>query len=214
MKLNVDYSLYLITNRTIMTAKTVEESVEQAIMGGCTLVQLREKTISSRQFYETALKVHNVTRKYNVPLIINDRTDIALAVDAEGIHLGQKDMPVAEARKILGSNKIIGVSAGTLEEACLAQKAGADYIGVGAMYSTPTKNDAQITTMDELHKIRAAVSLPIVVIGGINKNTLPDFAGSRIDGAAIVSAILSHTDIEQAAKEMKHLLALYPFNSI
>ena len=203
MKPSVDYSLYLVTDRDLMSTKTVEESVEQAIAGGCTVVQLREKLASSRLFYETALRVKEITARHGVPLIINDRVDLALAVDAEGVHVGQDDLPADIVRRILGPDKIVGVSAGTLEEALRAEEMGADYIGVGAMYATGTKQDADITTMEELSRIRAAVHLPIVVIGGINRETVPQFAGSGIDGIAVVSAIVSKPDITAAAKELK-----------
>ena len=205
MKPDIDYTLYLVTDRALMHAKTIEESVEQAILGGCTLVQLREKDVSSRDFYETALRVRAVTARMGVPLIINDRVDIALAVDAEGVHVGQADFPAEAVRRILGPDKIVGVSASNLAEAEAAAKAGADYLGVGAMYVTGTKTDAAITTMDELLRIRRAVSLPIVVIGGINRETAAHFHGIGIDGLAVVSAIVAQADAAVAAREMKAL---------
>lgn len=206
MKHNVDYSLYLVTDRDIMSTSTIEEAVEQAIKGGVTLVQLREKRASSLEFYETALRVKQITDSYNVPLIINDRVDIALAADAAGVHVGQRDLPASRVREIIGPDKILGVSASCFEEAVQAEKDGADYLGVGAMFPTGTKTDADITTMDELRRIRGAVSIPIVVIGGINKNTLPLFAGTGIDGIAVVSAIISAADVQEAARELKTLL--------
>lgn len=202
-KIKIDYSIYLVTDRDLMSTDTLEEAVEKALIGGCTLVQLREKDCSSLDFYNTAVKVKAVTDKYNVPLLINDRLDIALAIDAAGVHIGQSDLPATVVRKIVGEDKIIGVSAGTLEEALKAQKDGADYIGVGAMYSTGTKKDATATTMDELKEIRKNVSLPIVAIGGINKERVKDFEGTKIDGLAIVSAIIAKKDIIKATKELK-----------
>lgn len=204
-KENVDYSLYLCTDRELMTAKTVEESVEAAIKGGVSVVQLREKDCSSREFYETALKVKEITTKYQVPLIINDRVDIALAVDAEGVHVGQSDLPAKVVREIIGEDKIIGVSAKNVELAKKAFEDGADYIGVGAMYATSTKKDATVTSLEELKQIRQAVSMPIVVIGGINKERALDFTGTNIDGFAVVSAIVGKEDIEGAARQMKEL---------
>lgn len=186
-----------------MSTKTLEEAVEQAIVGGCTLVQLREKDCSSFDFYSTAVKVKEITDKYNVPLIINDRLDIALAVDAAGVHVGQSDMPATIIRKVIGDDKIIGVSTGSLDQALKAQEDGADYLGVGAMYSTGTKKDAKPTSMEELKKIRENVSIPIVVIGGINKDRIRDFEGTGIDGLAIVSAIIAQEDITIATKELK-----------
>lgn len=205
MKQKVDYTLYLVTDRQLMSTKTIEEGVENAIIGGCTLVQLREKDLSSYEFYTAAMGVKEVTRKCGVPLIINDRVDIAVAVDAEGVHVGQNDLPADKVRQIIGPEKILGVSASNLAEAMEAQKAGADYIGVGAMYATDTKTDAETTSINELRLIRQSVELPIVVIGGINKNTIKDFAGIEIDGLAVVSAIIAQYDIENAAREIKKL---------
>src|SRR5471030_1511653 len=186
MKPKIDYSIYLVTDRDLMSTETLEEAVEKAIIGGCTLVQLREKDCSSFDFYNTAVKVKEITDKYKVPLLINDRLDIALAVDAAGVHVGQSDLPATVVRKIIGEDKIIGVSRGSLEQALKAQKDGADYIGVGAMYDTGTKKDANSTSIEELKKIRENVSLPIVVIGGINKERIKYFEGIGIDGVAIV----------------------------
>ncbi|WP_277669025.1 thiamine phosphate synthase [Caproiciproducens galactitolivorans] len=202
MKRKIDYSLYLCTDRGLMSTPTVEEAVEQAILGGCTLIQLREKDCSSRAFCETACSVKAVTDRYNTPLIINDRPDIALAVGADGVHVGQSDLPCKILRRILGEDKIIGVSASTLEEAVQAEKDGADYLSVGAMYATGTKTDAAIVSMDELLKIRRAVSLPIVVIGGINRETAPAFRNIGVDGLAVVSAIIARPDIRNAAREL------------
>ena len=203
MKAKIDYSIYLVTDRELMSTETLEEAVEQAIIGGCTLVQLREKDCSSFDFYNTAVKVKEITDKYNVQLLINDRLDIALAVDAAGVHVGQSDLPVSVVRKIIGEDKIIGISAGTLEEALKGQRDGADYLGVGAMYATGTKKDANPTSIEELKKIRENVSLPIVVIGGINKERIKDFEGIEIDGLAIVSAIIAQKDIVEATRELK-----------
>ena len=205
MKPQIDYSIYLVTDRDLMSTKTLEEAVEQSIKGGCTLVQLREKDCSSLDFYNTAINVKKITDKYNVPLLINDRLDIALAVDAAGVHVGQSDLPCSVVRKIIGQDKIIGVSAGNLKNALKAQKDGADYIGVGAMYATGTKKDAKPTSMDELKKIRENISIPIVAIGGINKERVKDFEGTKIDGLAIVSAIIAQNDICKATKELKDL---------
>lgn len=205
MKKKIDYSVYLVTDRDLMSTETLEEAVEQAIKGGCTLIQLREKNCSSLDFYNTAVNVKKITDKYNVPLLINDRLDIALAVHADGVHVGQSDLPCSVVRKIIGENKIIGVSAGNLKDALKAQEDGADYIGVGAMYATGTKKDADPTSMEELKKIRENVSIPIVVIGGINKDRVKDFDGIGIDGLAIVSAIIAKKDICKAASEIKDI---------
>lgn len=185
-----------------MSSATIEENVELAIKGGCTVIQLREKNCSSKEFYDLAVSVKKITDKYNVPLIINDRVDIAMAVDAAGVHIGQSDLPADVVRRIIGDDKIIGVSTAKLAEALKAVKDGADYLGVGAMYSTDTKTDARPVTMEELKKIRTNVDIPIVVIGGINMNTLGNFKNIGIDGLAVVSAIVAQPDVEKAAKDM------------
>lgn len=202
MKSKINYTLYLVTDRNLMTTSKLEEAVECAISGGCSLVQLREKTASSMEFYKSALGVKAITDKYNVPLIINDRVDIAMAVDAEGVHVGQSDMPATVVRKLLGENKIVGVSANSVETAIRAQQDGADYIGVGALYSTSTKNDANVICNDVLVKIRNAVSIPIVGIGGINRMNAGNLAGTGIDGIAVVSAVIAEKDIKRAAEEL------------
>lgn len=205
MKLSIDYSLYLVTDRRLMSTKTVERSVELAIQGGCTLVQLREKALSSLDFYDTAVRVKAVCDHYQVPLIINDRVDIALAVDAAGVHVGQNDLPAAIVRGMIGPDKIVGVSASNLSEALQAVRDGADYLGVGAMFATGTKSDARSVSLDELQAIRAAVELPIVAIGGIHPKTVPQLADTGIDGIAVVSAIVAEQDITRAAGQMKEL---------
>ncbi|NOW89239.1 thiamine-phosphate pyrophosphorylase [Clostridium beijerinckii] len=204
MKPKIDYSIYLVTDRDLMSTETLEEAVEKAIIGGCTLIQLREKDCSSLDFYNTAVRVKEITDKHNIPLIINDRVDIALAVDAAGVHVGQNDIPAAIVRKVIGNDKILGVSTGSVNEALEAEKNGADYLGVGAMYSTGTKKDADSTSVNELRKIRENVSIPIVVIGGINKDRVKDFKGIGIDGLAIVSAIIAKKDITTAARQLKN----------
>ncbi|MCF2643049.1 MAG: thiamine phosphate synthase [Lachnospiraceae bacterium] len=201
-KENLDYTLYLCTDRELMSTDTLEEAVEEAILGGVTMVQLREKNCSSKEFYETALRIKKITDTYGLPLLINDRVDIALAVDADGVHVGQSDLPVSVARKILGKDKIIGVSARNVAQAQEAEQNGADYLGVGAMYATGTKKDAKVTSREELLKIREAVKIPIVVIGGINQKTLSNFKGIGINGLAVVSAVIAAKDIKAAAAEM------------
>lgn len=200
----IDYTLYLCTDRELMSCETIEQSVEEAVKGGVTLVQLREKDLSSRDFYELAVRVKKITDKYNVPLIINDRADIALDADCAGVHVGQSDLPCRELRRIMG-DKLIGVSAATKEEAVQAVKDGADYLGVGAMFPTNTKTDARHVTKEQLAEIRAAADIPIVIIGGVNKNTLGGFKGMGIDGIAVISAVVAQPDIKAAAEELKRL---------
>ena len=201
MKGEIDYSLYLWTDRGLMTSATIEESVEAAVRGGATVVQLREKDCSSREFYELGLRVREITARYGVPLFVNDRADIALAVGADGVHVGQSDLPCKAVRAI-APGMLVGVSASSLAEAVQAERDGADYLGVGAMFATGTKTDAAIVSMEELEAIRRAVSIPIVVIGGINKQTLGNFKGTGVDGLAVVSAIVAQPDPEAAAREL------------
>ena len=203
--MNFDYTLYLVTDRQLMSCDSLTEAVEQAILGGCTMIQLREKELSSLEFYNQAVAVKQVTDKYHIPLIINDRIDIAMAVQATGVHIGQHDLLAAAVRKVIGENMLLGVSASSIAEAIQAQQDGADYLGVGAMFPTGTKTDADSVSMEELQKIRTAVSLPIVVIGGINKGNAGRFKPMGIDGLAVVSAIIALSDIKAAAAELKDL---------
>lgn len=188
-----------------MSTTTLQKAVEQAILGGCTVVQLREKNITSLNFYNLAMEIKRVTDRYNLPLIINDRIDIALSVNAAGVHLGQSDIPAAVARNMIGKNLILGVSASSVSEAIKAQKDGADYLGIGAMYVTGTKTDANIVSKEELKEIRESVKLPIVIIGGINKENAPVYRNIGIDGLAVVSAIIAQPDISRAATEIKNI---------
>ena len=203
--MNFDYTLYLVTDRQLMSCDSLTEAVEQAILGGCTMIQLREKELPSLEFYNQAVAVKQVTERYHIPLIINDRIDIAMAVQATGVHIGQHDLPAAAVRKVIGENMLLGVSASSIAEAIQAQQDGADYLGVGAMFPTGTKTDAESVSMEELQKIRTVVSLPIVVIGGINKGNAGRFKPMGIDGLAVVSAIIAQSDIKAAAAELKDL---------
>lgn len=207
-----DYRLYLVTDRNCLQQQTLEQAVEQAILGGVTLVQLREKAIASKEFYERALRIKAICHHYNVPLLINDRVDIALAVEADGVHIGQSDLPCGVVRQILGKDKIIGVSARTAQQAIQAQADGADYLGVGAMFATSTKQDAKTVSVETLNDIRQSVTLPIVAIGGINHTTLPALqqalqaADTSIDGVAVVSAILGQKDVKLASEQLKNMI--------
>ena len=205
MKPKLDYTLYLVTDSVLMSTNTLAEAVTQAMAGGCTLVQLREKKASSLEFFRQAKELHEIIRSKDIGFIVNDRLDIALATEADGVHVGQSDLPARIARKLIGQDKILGVSVGNLQEALEAERDGADYLGVGAMFATDTKTDAGLTSIKELLRIRQAVSLPIVVIGGINQGTVPSFFGTGIDGIAVVSAIIAQKDIAQAAADMKQL---------
>lgn len=198
---NIDYSLYLVTDRNILGNKDLIRCVEDAIKGGVTVVQLREKESSSLEFYETALRLKELTKKYNIPLIINDRVDIALAIDADGVHVGQEDLPAIKVRKLIGDKKILGVSVTNLEEAYRAIEYGADYIGVGAIFPTDTKKDATNVGLKKLIEIKNNVDCKIVAIGGINQENVYKFK-ELCDGVAVISAILGKDNIEEAAKKI------------
>lgn len=200
-----DYTLYLVTDRSLMSTATLIEAVEQAILGGCTMIQLREKNISSLDFYRQSVEVKKITEQYHVPFIINDRIDIAIAVNADGVHIGQSDIPAAIARDLIGTDMLLGVSAASVKEAVQAANDGADYLGVGAMFPTGTKTDANYVSIEELKKIRHAVNLPIIAIGGINKSNIKLFYNTGINGLAVVSAIIAQPDIQKAAAEMKSM---------
>lgn len=198
----MDYSLYVCTDRDIMTTDTLEEAVELAIKGGATIIQLREKDCTSREFYELALSIKDITDAYEVPLIINDRLDIALAVHADGVHLGQSDIPVQVARNVMGPNCIVGATANTLEKAKEAWQSGADYLGVGDVFGSATKNDTKPVELKELKKICDTVKIPVVAIGGISKKNIHLLKDTGVAGVAVISAVLGQTDITAAAAEL------------
>lgn len=197
----VDYTLYLCTERSYLKDTTLEQAVEEAIAGGCSVVQLREKDCSSLEFYQLAKSLKTVTDRYQVPLIIDDRVDIALAVDAAGVHIGQSDLPANVVREILGADKIVGVTAKTIEQAEKAQADGASYLGVGAMYPTTTKKDAIGISLTDLEEIRRAVDIPVVAIGGVTADKVAELKPCGIDGVAVISAILNTKDRKAAAQE-------------
>lgn len=198
-----DTSLYFITDSTGMSEEKFLSVIEEALKGGVTLLQLREKDKSTREYISLAQKVHNISRKYKVPLIIDDRIDVAYAVDAEGVHLGQSDMPVNIARKLLGDNKIIGATAKTVEQALEAYENGADYLGVGAIYPTTTKVKTVLTSTEMLDKICKAVPIPVNAIGGLNKDNIHVLDGINIAGICVVSAIMKSDNPQQAAHDLK-----------
>ena len=198
-----DSSLYFITDSTNYTEEEFLYRVEQALQGGITLLQLREKTKSTREYIELAAKVHEITKQYNVPLIIDDRVDVALAIDAEGVHVGAGDMPVATARKLMGNDKIVGATAKTVPWAMEAYEQGADYLGVGAIYPTTTKVKTVLTSTDTLRDICNAVPIPVNAIGGLNNGNMDVLAGIPIAGICVVSAIMKADDPRQAATALK-----------
>lgn len=199
---HADLTLYLVTDSDLCPPEKMPDVVEKAIRGGVTLVQLREKNASSRTFYQRALAVKQVTDTYHVPLIINDRLDIALAVDADGLHIGQEDLPASVARRILGPNKLLGVSASTVEEAVAAAKDGADHLGVGALFPTDTKEVDHLVDASTIRRIRLQSGLPLVGIGGIKAGNMGVLRGSLADGVAVVSAIMCASDPESAARQL------------
>jgi thiamine-phosphate pyrophosphorylase len=208
MKLgNVDYSLYLVTDRGLSRGRPTLEIIKAAVNGGATVVQLREKDCSTREFIEQALAIKEFLKDHGVPLIINDRVDVAQAVKADGVHLGQTDMPLEVAKKIVGDSMIIGISAESLQDAIEAEKGGADYLGVSPIYATPTKTDtAPPLGLEGLREIRRAVSLPLVGIGGLNPGNAAEVIRSGADGVAVVSAIVAADDPQTAADELKHII--------
>lgn len=204
-----DLSLYLVTDRSLLKAgRDFYDAVEEALQNGVTMLQLREKDISSREFYEIALRLKDIAAKYRVPFIINDRIDIALSVDADGVHLGQEDLPCSIARKIMGDNKIIGISAGCVDEALEAERSGADYIGAGAVFYTGTKKDiGEAIGLLNLEKIKEAVHIPVVAIGGIKYSNAPDVMRTGVDGISVVSEIMASDDIGFATRRLKEAIS-------
>ena len=195
--------LYFITDSTGFDEEEFLTRVESALQGGVTLLQLREKDKTTREYLHIAEKVHHLTQKYQVPLIIDDRLDVAMAVNAEGIHLGQSDLPVAAARKIIGSDKIVGATAKTVEQATEAYEQGADYLGVGAIYPTTTKVKTILTSTETLRKICEAVPIPVNAIGGLNRNNMDVLKGIPIAGLCVVSAIMKADAPKKAAEELR-----------
>lgn len=202
----VDWTFYLVTDRRWLGGRTLWDSVEAAIRGGATVVQLREKEIPSRDYLDLARRVKAVTDRAEVPLIIDDRLDIALAVDADGVHVGPEDLPVAAVRRLLGPDRIVGASACTLEEALRFQDEGADYLGVGAVFPTATKGGTESVSLEQLRRIKAAVRIPVVGIGGITADNAPVVMETGVDGVAVVSAVMAQPDIGEAALRLSALL--------
>ena len=198
-----DPSLYLITESTNYSEEEFFYRIEQALKGGVTLLQLREKDKSAREYIELAEKVHVIAKRYNVPLIIDDRVDVALAINAEGIHVGASDMPVCTARKLMGNDKIVGATAKTVQYAKEAHVQGADYLGVGAIYPTTTKVKTVITSTNTLRDICNAVPIPANAIGGLNKDNIDVLSGIPIAGICVVSAIMKADDPKTAAEDLK-----------
>lgn len=196
--------LYAVTDRSWLHGRTLKEQVKEALDGGVTFLQLREKQIDSELFLQEAQKLKELCKQYQVPFVINDDVELALKVDADGVHVGQSDMEAGDVRKKLGKDKIIGVSAQTVEQAVMAEKHGADYLGVGAVFPTSSKDDAQEVDYETLKAICQAVQIPVIAIGGINTQNVDRLKGSGICGVAVISAIFAQEDIKEAAKELKN----------
>ncbi len=198
-----DLLLYAVTDRHWLKDETLENQVEKALQGGATFLQLREKSLDDDIFLAEAKEIQKLCKKYQVPFVINDNVDIALAIDADGVHVGQSDMEALDVRKRLGPDKIIGVSAQNVQQALLAQKHGADYLGVGAVFPTGSKDDAEDVSFETLKTICQAVDIPVIAIGGITKENVSELKGSGICGIAVISAIFAQKDIKAATKELK-----------
>lgn len=206
MKINrKNLLLYAITDKHWTEKQSLYEQIECALKGGITCLQLREKNLSEKEFLKEAKEIHQLCQKYHVPLIINDSIEIAIKSGAEGVHLGQEDMTLTEARKIVGKKLIIGVSTHTPAEAILAEKNGADYLGAGAIFGSSTKTNVKIMKKETLQAICQSVSIPVVAIGGVNENNLPQLIGTGIDGVAVISAIFSAEDIQKKTKKLLQL---------
>ncbi|WP_069987313.1 thiamine phosphate synthase [Massilioclostridium coli] len=200
-----DLLLYAVTDRSWLGDHDLVDQVEETILAGTTIVQLREKELSDKDFLAEAVKIQSVCQKHNIPFIINDNLEVAIACGADGIHVGQSDLAANQVRERLGKDKIIGVSAQTVEQAILAEQMGANYLGVGAVFSTSTKLDASDVSFDTLKQICKAVSIPVVAIGGINAHNLLQLSGSGVNGVAVVSAIFAQNDISKATRELRQL---------
>ena len=200
-----DLLLYAVTDRSWLGKQTLYEQVEEALRGGATFVQLREKELDETAFLSEAIELQQLCGKYHVPFVINDNVDIACQMNADGVHVGQHDMEAGDVRTRIGNNKILGVSVQTAAQAVLAEQRGADYLGVGAVFHTGSKADADAVSLEALKAICDAVSIPVVAIGGIGKQNVLELAGSGICGIAVISAIFAAKDIREAASELKTL---------
>ena len=198
-----DLLLYAVTDRSWLNGESLYSQVEKALKGGATFIQLREKELDEETFLEEAKELKKLCREYRVPFVINDNVEIAEACGADGVHVGQSDMEAGDVRARLGEDKIIGVSADTVEQALLAQRHGADYLGAGAVFPTGSKADASDVDHETLKAICQAVKIPVIAIGGINRENVMELAGSGICGVAVISAIFGARDIEQAARDLK-----------
>ena len=197
--------LYVVTDRSWLGENSLIRQIEDTIQGGATFVQLREKKMTFDECLKEAEEIRRLTERYGVPFVINDNVEVALAANADGVHIGQSDMDARDVRSLIGADKIMGVSAVTVEQAVLAEESGADYIGVGAVFATSTKHDADTVTYERLKQICEAVTIPVVAIGGIGEENILQLKGSGIDGVAVISAIFAKPDIRKATENLRRL---------
>ena len=202
-RLAKDLLLYAVTDRHWLSGRTLFDVVKESLEGGVTFLQLREKDLDEEHFFEEAVELQELAREYNVPFVVNDNVDIALRMDADGVHVGQEDMAAKDVRALIGEDKILGVSAQTVEQAVLAEKQGADYLGVGAVFATGSKADAVDVSHETLKAICEAVSIPVIAIGGITEKNVSELSGSGIVGIAVISAIYAKEDIKKASADLK-----------
>lgn len=205
MKLNNSLLLYAITDRHWLNGKTLYSQVELALKGGATMIQIREKDLDENAFLKEAEQIQSLCAKYCVPFIVNDNVELAVKIGADGVHVGQSDMAAKDVRALIGKDKILGVSAQTVEQALEAQKCGADYLGTGAIFPTGSKDDAQVLGVQTLKEICSAVNIPVVAIGGISKDNILELKKSGIAGVSVISAIFAQNDIVAATAELKSL---------
>lgn len=205
MKLNKSLLLYAITDRHWLNGKTLYSQVELALKGGATMIQIREKDLDENAFLKEAEQIQSLCAKYCVPFIVNDNVELAVKIGADGVHVGQSDMAAKDVRALIGKDKILGVSAQTVEQALEAQKCGADYLGTGAIFPTGSKDDAQVLEVQTLKEICSAVNIPVVAIGGISKDNILELKKSGIAGVSVISAIFAQNDIVAATAELKSL---------
>jgi thiamine-phosphate pyrophosphorylase len=203
MKNSKDYLLYLVSDSRFEGSKSMYDQIEDAIKNGVTMLQFRDKSLNDEEFLKMAIKLRELTKKYNVPFIINDKVDLAIRCGADGVHIGRSDMSIKEAREKLGEEIFIGTSVATVDEALKAQGQGANYVGVGAMFGTTTKSDTRSVTADTLKDICTAINIPAVAIGGVNELNVGTLSGTGVSGVAVVSAILGKSDIVSATRELR-----------
>lgn len=207
MKFNKEFlKLYAVTDRSWIGNRSMSEEVEKALKSGVTCLQIREKNICDEEYLSRSIELRKICNKYNVPFIVDDNVEIALASGADGVHVGQKDLLNRDIRAMIGSDKILGISANSVELAIAAEKAGADYIGVGSIQLSPTKGESKVLSLEYVQEICSSVSIPVVAIGGVNEQTIPKLKGTGVAGVAVISAIFGKDDVAEATYKLKKLV--------